>query len=607
MPTAEFEAFRLCAKNLHTTQPSLGINVKVDTNCDENDMLVGESLSVKEVKSGKQLYRINLHLTTSVVSVNGGKLTQFTDCHIERIVKQMENMGNFKEINKIIREKLQEAEKNPDLKQLNHNNTEQHQATNKGKDENNQHKQTVPTSKIVLAIGEQEKQQENDQPKARSDVETSNIQPCKAICYKVSTEKDTDRQAENNAEGSVCSVCEESCTEERVLCDTCGYWSHYRCESLSSIEIKEMERTGNSSQTYTCRGCLSMEAMIRSDIVSEESSAPDTQEESDQTNLCDKSVSTTPVEKRDVWTNTAEQQDNGVMQKEHNKVVKQMESEIKRKEENISDLAKQLATARAYIITLEQKINGLEKSKNLQDKTSNNIQQVTQPADSDIANQRLSLLEQRLNAMEITSLKERMSALERRVGPEGNTTPNNTLEHQSDTCMSKTNTGERNRECGDGIVQVKSSENMNMGTADSAQNQHFLGKRPHPNGPPWEIQGEHSQQKKRKKKKKKPTMQVGQSTQPNVQNITQREGVQMEQRNLHHTTMNVPYMLDTQPLQRHHMAHIPQRLVTNGVTPMQHTQRQALPWLVTHANHIQNLQRGMNQNREVFTSYMSFQ
>ena len=155
-------------------------------------------------------------------------------------------------------------------------------------------------------------------------------------------------------------MCDEACTEERILCDLCGHWSHYRCENLSTVEISELE---NTQQTNTCRGCVSTETMLRSDIISEESNTSRTEGGSEQTEQHDKCVSTTPIEsleKRDMWTNTAEQQsDKSALQKEYNKTIKQMESEIKRKDENIGDLAKQLATTRAYIIKLEQKVNSL--------------------------------------------------------------------------------------------------------------------------------------------------------------------------------------------------------------------------------------------------------
>ena len=116
LPTAEFEAFRICVKSLPKSNPGLGITLQIDTTTDKNDLVVGESISVKQAATDKQLYRINLHLTTSVVSVNGTKLSEFTECHVDLIVNKMEYMGNFKEINKTIRDKLKMAEKNLGLK-----------------------------------------------------------------------------------------------------------------------------------------------------------------------------------------------------------------------------------------------------------------------------------------------------------------------------------------------------------------------------------------------------------------------------------------------------------------------------------------------------------
>ena len=650
LPTAEFEAFRICAKALHTFKPSLGINVKVDTSSDQNGMLVCESVSVIEINSRKQLYRINLHLTTSVVSINGGKLTEFTDCHIDRITRQMENMGNFKEINKTIRNKLKEADKTLNQKQLSLNNSEQPQSTNERESnrhnngeqtrptsttalairqteqkqqslnnpehlqENNERepnkhdksKQTVPNNTTSLAIRQPEEQHINNMsmPNTGSEIEQSNKQ-LKAICYPGNMDMDSNHG--KHREGPVCSVCDEACTEERIVCDLCGHWSHYRCENLSIVEISELENAENTHQTYTCRGCVSTETMLRSDIITEESNTSQTEGGSEQTEQHDKCVSTTPIERRDMWTNTSDQQtDKSALQKEYDKTLKQMESEIKRKDENIGDLAKQLATARAYIIKLEQKVNSLEKSNNIQEKTTNIGQQTSQPADSDSMNQRLSLVEQRLNTMEITALKERMSDLERRVGPSGNTQSNCECDWQHQKEANINIQKENSKNCRTVILERKECESTSQEPTETTQTHHFLGKRHPAKEPPWDSQGSHSQRKKRRKKKKTP---VGQTTsQPIAQNMRQTEGTQMEQRNTFHQASNVPFNLNRpQPIQQYHIAHVPHTMVANRVTPVQHLQSLRVPWLMTDACQMQNLQRGMAQNREVLTSCMNFQ
>ncbi len=64
LPTAEFEAFRACVKNLDKANPSLGIKISIDLINDKNNLIVSESVAVKWTNTDKQLYRINLHLTT---------------------------------------------------------------------------------------------------------------------------------------------------------------------------------------------------------------------------------------------------------------------------------------------------------------------------------------------------------------------------------------------------------------------------------------------------------------------------------------------------------------------------------------------------------------
>ena len=56
-----------------------------------------ESASV--VTGNKQMYRINLYLTTSRVNINGSKLNIFIKDHLTVILDMMTKIGNFTEIN----------------------------------------------------------------------------------------------------------------------------------------------------------------------------------------------------------------------------------------------------------------------------------------------------------------------------------------------------------------------------------------------------------------------------------------------------------------------------------------------------------------------------
>ena len=605
LPTAEFEAFRICVKSLDKINPNFGIKIKIDISSDKNGLIVGESISVKQQSTDKQLYRINLHLTTSVVSVNGGSLSRFTESHIDQIVAQMEKMGNFKELNKTIRSKLQAAEKTLDLKQL--ESKEEEKCTETQEKMNNEIKEyQQPMQTGLLAIGPPKQQQDNNETNGNDTV--MGVQSHRAI--KQLSSEGEDKISDKNTKKTVCSVCDQSCMERRVMCDTCGHWSHYSCENLSDVEVSEMESSESANNGYTCRGCWSLEAMLRSDVISEDNVCPNKEEENNkihQVYSCDKAVETTRTERCSVGTNTIanQQQDNTTIQKEYAKTLKQMESEMKKKEENISDLAKQLATARAYIITLEQKINSLEKSKHIQERTT--TQQEPNLSDGSFTNQRLNLLEHRLNAMEINTLKERMSALEQKVGAKREVIPTVDQEHQQQAKVANvnipggSNTTLTENKAEGGRLDKGPDERY---TESDERQHHFLGKRHHAKEPPWEIQGGLSQKKKRRKKKKSSVGQLASG--PSMQNTDHTKEIPAVQRNLHQPIQNFPVMLQRPQIlqQQPLMTYVPQAAMTNRMTPLQ---GQTIPWVMTNSMQPQNQQRGMIQNQIMTTSYMKFQ
>ncbi len=352
----------------------------------------------------------------------------------------------------------------------------------------------------------------------------------------------TTSQLENSARNT-CSICDLTCLEECVFCDLCGHWSHLDCEKLATKEIAEIKTDGQTD--YTCRGCRGTEAMLNSDDLS----CDDTEAKSSEPYQCNKGVNTMS-EKYDKETNTDVEQlkDITIMQKEYTKKQRDMASEIKKKDANIDDLAKQLATARAYIITLEQKINTMEKSRSLQEKIVNNQQQIPKIADSNITDQRLNLLEQRLNAMEINALKERMEALETRVEACGKYKISERRENENKNAPGECSKGP----CGIALIEAKESTN-------STEYQHFLGQRPHSKEPPWKLQREPSMGKKKKKAlAKKATVAE--------QNRTQAE-TQGMQGNIAQIAPIIPYTQNRGQLiqQEHLVSHPPQQIATNSI------------------------------------------
>ena len=69
-------------------------------------VITEESISVRnrQARSNKQLYRINLFNTTSRIDVNGYKLDEFIQSHLETICDKMKDVIDYKTLNRNIGE-----------------------------------------------------------------------------------------------------------------------------------------------------------------------------------------------------------------------------------------------------------------------------------------------------------------------------------------------------------------------------------------------------------------------------------------------------------------------------------------------------------------------
>jgi hypothetical protein len=61
-----------------------------------------EAYSVK--RDSRQLYKINLYLTTSRVNINGTNINIFIDDHFPLIISEMKVHGNFSDLNNILKD-----------------------------------------------------------------------------------------------------------------------------------------------------------------------------------------------------------------------------------------------------------------------------------------------------------------------------------------------------------------------------------------------------------------------------------------------------------------------------------------------------------------------
>ena len=131
------------------------------------------------------MYRINLSLTTSVVNANGGHLhTSYSD-HLHFIVNELDKIGNFNDLNRVMKEKICELLETVDT--CNTDTTDK--VSNVSRD-------------LAIAAGNSSVQEVN------------------------STSKPPE----------LCFVCEKYCADNAVLCDRCNSWSHYECENILESE-----------------------------------------------------------------------------------------------------------------------------------------------------------------------------------------------------------------------------------------------------------------------------------------------------------------------------------------------------------------------------------
>lgn len=64
-----------------------------------------------------------------------------------------------------------------------------------------------------------------------------------------------DIQDDGISENVFCPVCTKTVQNKGVLCETCATWYHYRCQNLTTIQIKEIEETNSPYACPSCQTC----------------------------------------------------------------------------------------------------------------------------------------------------------------------------------------------------------------------------------------------------------------------------------------------------------------------------------------------------------------
>jgi hypothetical protein len=103
---AAYEVFRKAIIYYYdnSTSKVYAITQSQDKGKTAKNVVVDESMSVKFFQTSQQLYRVNLHHTTSRVTVNGRGLDEFMNTDLSAILTHLDNQVNYRELNSKIRQ-----------------------------------------------------------------------------------------------------------------------------------------------------------------------------------------------------------------------------------------------------------------------------------------------------------------------------------------------------------------------------------------------------------------------------------------------------------------------------------------------------------------------
>ena len=195
---------------------------------DKEGLCLRTSYSVRNIKTSRQQYRVNMFHTTSKIEVNGQGMDKFKE-HLEDIMNMMKNKGNYKQLNGELERninKYKEANRvaggqkntnNDDIIQVHHN------MRNTRKQEENVLSSTLDNLQVDLQVGFPRAIEHQDKELAGDD-DDGNIQLNCRIC-----------------KGPVDS-------ETAIECSKCQTSLHYTCENI-------LQNGNEDPESYVCKSC----------------------------------------------------------------------------------------------------------------------------------------------------------------------------------------------------------------------------------------------------------------------------------------------------------------------------------------------------------------
>jgi hypothetical protein len=445
---------------------AIKVNQSQDSKRGENITIVEESISVRFATGGGQIYRVNLHHTTSRVTVNGRTFGEFLNNDLGKVLSYLDNRIDFRELNLKIRNACGKALVGCNNKPAVGRNTS--------------------TKQFVVA--------QTTSPDVRS------------------------------PDGKKCSTCKRNCITRAAKCVVCDKWVHYRCEKLTVLQIAQIEPASYECSTcseeagkevaslgellrpqsprtlphcaslnrnqavllplpydncsisnegdVTCRACqqqaitniiqcVECQEWFHAQCTGVTTPLPDDfvcklckgeagmstatasvreEERPTAVNRCINTAKIVQAKGKKPTPNNAVLSTNSTSTTEHSKLtsfvgdrekelnqreraLNTREKKIKQEERELQDTAKQLATAQAYIINLEQDINDLRDTNRIlrlrvttpqPAETTQKNSNTTQSQHHEHVNQNdlLGRMSQRITDLEIQSLKNRIDSIE---------------------------------------------------------------------------------------------------------------------------------------------------------------------------------------------------
>ena len=213
--TAAFESFRTILRNCANHSPFSYFNFEAEIRFLDKTVSAEEACSVK--RDSRQLYKINLYLTTSRVNINGANINIFIDDHFPLTISEMKDHGNFSDSNNILKDSLMNSLQIEENEVANINKT-----VNKLND-----KSSSIRNRKCSNINSLDKKERS----VSDTVYLPQIDGSKSV-HDTNLPIDSSNNLRVDRTDINCLVCDQECQDEAVYCDCCNTWIHYKCEKL---------------------------------------------------------------------------------------------------------------------------------------------------------------------------------------------------------------------------------------------------------------------------------------------------------------------------------------------------------------------------------------